>query len=52
MLEEAKAAIRKLGNNRAPGPDVNAELINLGAPELIHKMMNKVWTTERRKKIL
>jgi hypothetical protein len=35
VLEEAKASIRKLRNNIAPGPDdVNAELIDLDAPEL------------------
>jgi hypothetical protein len=50
VLEEAKSAIRKLRNNRAPGADdVNAELIKLDAPELIakiHKTVNKVLTTE------
>jgi hypothetical protein len=48
--EEVLQAIKKLKNNRAPGPDgLNAELTNMDGNKLAHricKVIEKVWNTE------
>jgi hypothetical protein len=50
-IEAVKQAIKRINNNRAPGPDnINGDLIKIDEPELIekiHKVMSKVWKEEK-----
>jgi hypothetical protein len=49
--DEIKAAIKKLGKGKAPGPDnLIAEIISASGQlgtELFHKLCNKIWNTKQ-----
>ena len=51
LLEEVKNAIRKLKDNKSPGPDdIPAELIKAGGEPLareVHKICCEIWETEK-----
>ncbi|PSN42661.1 hypothetical protein C0J52_13043 [Blattella germanica] len=50
-IEEVKDSIKKLNQNRAPGPDnINNEIIKFDTTDIfanLHKIINRVWRTEK-----